>query len=180
MMSLLNKEQIEYIYNTFMVYDFPPDELKPLAHLLRMVEEGLCTYYALYEGKEVLSYFGLCVKDGFALVDYLAVTPKKRGQGIGSETLKFLKEAAGDNCILIECEDVGSANEEAERITRTRRINFYLRSGFALTTAKANLFGVDYVLLTFPEKSEAETKFGYETVYRAMLGDEMYNKYMKL
>ena len=179
-MSLLNKEQIEYIYNTFMVYDFPPDELKPLAHLLRMVEEGLCTYYALYEGKEVLSYFGLCVKDGFALVDYLAVTPKKRGQGIGSETLKFLKEAAGDNRILIECEDIAATSDPSEKNIRTRRINFYLRSGFTLTTAKANLFGVDYVLLTCPETGAAETRFGYETVYRAMLGDEMYNKYMKL
>ena len=180
MLTLLKKHQIEYIYKTYMVVDFPPDELKPLAHLLRMVEEGLCTYYALFDGSEVLSYFGLCVKDGFALVDYLAVNSEKRGQGIGSETLKLLKEAAGDNTILIECEDIAATEDEAEKIIRTRRINFYLRSGFTLTTAKANLFGVDYALLTYPEKSEAETKLGYETVYRAMLGDETYNKYMKL
>ena len=180
MLTLLKKHQIEYIYKTYMVVDFPPDELKPLAHLLRMVEEGLCTYYALFDGSEVLSYFGLCVKDGFALVDYLAVNPEKRGRGIGSETLKLLKEAAGDNTILIECEDIAATEDEAEKIIRTRRINFYLRSGFTKTTAKAKLFGVDYVLLTYPEKSEAETKLGYETVYRAMLGDEMYNKYMKL
>ena len=180
MLTLLNEKQIEYIYNTYMVVDFPPDELKPLAHLLRMVEEGLCTYYALFRGGEVLSYFGLCIKDGFALVDYLAVNPEKRGQGIGSETLELLKEAAGENTILIECEDISATEDEAEKTIRTRRINFYLRSGFTLTTAKANLFGVDYVLLTYPEKSEAETKFGYETVYRAMLGDETYNKFMKL
>ena len=180
MLTLLKKHQIEYIYKTYMVVDFPPDELKPLAHLLRMVEEGLCTYYALFDGSEVLSYFGLCVKDGFALVDYLAVNPEKRGQGIGSETLKLLKEAAGDNTILIECEDIAATEDEAEKNIRTRRINFYLSSGFTKTTAKANLFGVDYVLLTYPEKSEAETKLGYETVYRAMLGDETYNKYMKL
>ena len=180
MLTLLNEKQIEYIYNTYMVVDFPPDELKPLAHLLRMVEEGLCTYYALFRGGEVLSYFGLCVKDGFALVDYLAVNPEKRGQGIGSETLELLKEAAGDNTILIECEDISATQDEAEKTIRTRRINFYKRSDFILTGVKANLFGVDYVLLTYPEKSDSVTRLGYETVYRAMLGDETYNKFMKL
>ena len=180
MLTLLNEKQIEYIYNTYMVVDFPPDELKPLAHLLRMVEEGLCTYYALYCGGEVLSYFGLCIKDGFALVDYLAVNPEKRGQGIGSETLELLKEAAGENTILIECEDISATQDEAEKTIRTRRINFYKRSDFTLTGVKANLFGVDYVLLTYPEKSDSVTRLGYETVYRAMLGDETYNKFMKL
>lgn len=180
MLTLLNEKQIEYIYNTYMVVDFPPDELKPLAHLLRMVEEGLCTYYALYRGGEVLSYFGLCIKDGFALVDYLAVNPEKRGQGIGSETLELLKEAAGDSTILIECEDISATQDEAEKTIRTRRINFYKRSDFTLTGVKANLFGVDYVLLTYPEKSDSVTRLGYETVYRAMLGDETYNKFMKL
>lgn len=179
MMSLLNKEQIEYIYNTFMVYDFPPDELKPLPHLLRMVEEGLCTYYALFSGEEVLSYFGLCVKNGFALVDYLAVNPKYRGQGIGTETLKYLKTAAGDNRILIECEEVSKAGTSEEAATRTRRIAFYTKSGFLLTTVRAKLFGVDYILLTFPQNPDG-VKEGYETVYRAMLGDETYNRNMIL
>lgn len=180
MLTKLDKKQIEYIYNTFMVVDFPPDELKPLPHLFRMVEEGLCTYYALYDGSEVLSYFGLCVKDGYALVDYLAVNPKKRGQGIGSEMLKYLKEAAGDNTILIECEDIAATTDFAEQEIRKRRIAFYERAGFKLRGVKAKLFGVDYVLLTFPEINDADTKFGYEIVYRAMLGYEMYNKYMKI
>lgn len=179
MLTVLNSEQIEYIYNTYMVVDFPPDELKPLNHLLRMVEEGLCTYYALSSGGEVLSYFGLCVKDGYALVDYLAVNPEKRGQGIGSETLKHLKEAAGDNTILIECEDTAATTDSAEQVIRKRRIAFYERAGFKLRGVKAKLFGVDYVLLTFPENAP-NPKEGYETVYRAMLGDEMYNKFMEI
>jgi GNAT superfamily N-acetyltransferase len=179
MFTQLNRTQIEYIYHKFMVCDFPPDELKPLPHLLRMVEEGLCTYYALYDGDEVLSYFGLCVKDGFALVDYLAVNPKFRGQGIGTETLKYLKEAAGNNRILIECEEIEKAQTAEEAEIRRRRIAFYTKSGFLLTDVKAKLFGVDYVLLTFPQNPE-KVRLGYETVYRAMLGDETYNKNMIL
>ena len=178
MLTKLDKKQIEYIYNTFMVNDFPPDELKPLPHLLRMVEEGLCTYYALFEGEEVLSYFGLCVKDGYALVDYLAVNPKKRGQGIGSETLRCLKQVAGENTIIIECEDIEKAGSGSEETVRRRRITFYERAGFRLRGVKTNLFGVDYVLLTFPANAD-DVRSGYETVYRAMLGDTLYNKYMK-
>ncbi len=179
MLTVLDRQQIEYIYKTYMVFDFPPDELKPLNHLLRMVEEGLCTYYALYDSDEVLSYFGLCVKNGYALVDYLAVNPEKRGQGIGSKTLKYLKKAAGDNCILIECEDILATADPAEKIIRQRRISFYERSGFKLCGVKARLFGVDYVLLTFPENAP-NPKEGYKTVYRAMLGDDMYNKFMEI
>lgn len=178
-MTLLNKEQIEYVYNTFMVYDFPPDELKPLPHLLRMVDEGLCTYYALIDGEEVLSYFGLCVKEGFALVDYLAVNPKYRGKGIGTKTLEYLKERAGENSIIIECENPAAADTEKERNTRKRRIAFYTRSGFVRTDVKARLFGVNYVLLCHPA-TESHTKRGYETVYRAMLGDDLYNRNMVL
>jgi GNAT superfamily N-acetyltransferase len=179
MLTELNRNQIEYIYRTYMVFDFPKDELKPLPMLLRMVEEGLCTYYALYEGGEVLSYFCLCVKDGFALVDYFAVNPNYRGQGIGTETLKYLKEKAGSNLIIIECEDVYATSDSAERHTRRKRVAFYTRSGFVRTGIKAKLFGVDYILLCFPDRGE-QVKFGYETVYRAMLGEEMYNKNMML
>lgn len=179
MLTVLNKENIEYIYNKYMISDFPPDELKPLGHLLRMVEEGLCTYYALYEGGEVLSYFGLCKTAGYALVDYLAVNPAKRGQGVGSATLELLKEAADGNYIIIECEDVSATDDPAEKEIRRRRIAFYTRAGFRLTDIKARIFGVDYVLLVFP-KDTPDVKMGYETVYRAMLTDKMYDKYMEI
>ena len=179
MLTILNKHQIEYIYHNFMVFDFPPDELKPLPHLLRMVDEGLCTYYALMDGEEVLSYFGLCVKGGFALVDYLAVNPNKRGKGIGSKTLEMLKAAAGENSIIVECEEPRAAKSSDEEKLRQRRINFYLKANFRLTEVKATLFGVDYVLLCYPA-AETKTRQGYETVYRAMLPAKMYEKNMIL
>ncbi len=179
MFKTLNSTQIEYIYNTFMVNDFPPDELKPLNLLLKMVENGLCTYYALFSGEEVLSYFGLCVKDGYALVDYLAVNPKYRGAGIGTKTLTYLKQAAKDNIILVECEDTAAASTPAELNTRIRRIAFYERAGFKLRGVKSKLFGVDYLLLTYPEKAN-NPKEGYKTVYLSMLGQDLYNKNMVL
>jgi GNAT superfamily N-acetyltransferase len=177
MFTKLNTKQITDIYNTYMVNDFPPDELKPLTHILKMVEKGLCTGYALYSEGRVLSYFTLCQKGEYILVDYLAVNPEMRGQGIGTKTLESLKELAGNNYILIECEDVSATQNREEQIIRSRRIAFYRRAGFALTKEKAKLFGVDYVLLTYPENTP-NPKEGYASVYLEMLGEEMYNKNM--
>ncbi len=179
MLTKLDTNQITDIYNTYMVKDFPPDELKPLAHILKMAQEGLCTCYAVYDGGKVLSYFNLCEADGYVLVDYLAVNPEMRGKGIGSMTLEYLKKAAGNNCIIVECEDIHKAVRSEEEIIRHRRIAFYERAGFALTDVKARLFGVDYVLLTYPKNANDLAK-GYETVYRRMLGEELYNKYMRI
>lgn len=179
MLTKLDTIGISHIYNTYMVNDFPPNELKPLSSILEMAEEGLCTCYAVYDGGKVLSYFNLCEKDGYVLVDYLAVNPEMRGQGIGSMTLEYLKKAAGDNCILVECEDILKAKDREEENVRRRRIAFYERADFRLTDVKARLFGVDYVLLTYPKNAPDPAK-GYETVYRRMLGAEKYNKHMRI
>ena len=106
MYQIQNAQQITRIYNEYMVFDFPKDELKPLAHILSMVEDGTCTFYALKEDGRVLSYFSVCQNGNGLLVDYLAVNPELRGQGIGSRMLDFLKSIAEDKFIIIECEDV--------------------------------------------------------------------------
>ena len=62
MFEVQNNEQIVSIYNEYMTSDFPEDELKPLAQILSMVNEGTCTFYALRQNEEVLSYFSVCQK----------------------------------------------------------------------------------------------------------------------
>ena len=159
-----------------MVVDFPPDELKPLAHIESMVARGICTCYALYEDGKVLSYVNLCEKDGFFLVDYLAVNPSLRGRGIGSRTLDMVKELCKERTILIECETSGLAKTEAEAEIRRRRIAFYLNAGFKLSGVSSLLFGVDYVILTYPEECNRTAADGLATVYLEMLGKESFAK----
>ena len=181
MFQVQNNQQITAIYNEYMVFDFPGDELKPLAHILSMVEVGTCTFYALRQCDKVLSYFSVCQNGQGLLVDYLAVNPKLRGQGIGSQTLDFLKSIAKDKYIIIECEDVEVAKAEAEKIQRQRRINFYTRAGFTLTGVNSNLFGVDYTILTYPTSiTPRRVKELYSAVYLRMLGESMFNRFMKI
>lgn len=175
----LDKTKVEYIYNEYMTVDFPPDELKPLSHMYKMMDEGVCRAFAFFEGDEMLSYFFLCEQDGFSLVDYLAVNPQKRGQGIGTKTLNKLKEVAADKVILVECEDVDFSPSADEKKTRERRIAFYERAGFKLSDIRSKLFGVRYVILTFPaDASDAEN--GFCKVYKKMLGEEMFNNHFEI
>lgn len=181
MFDVQNTEQIIKIYNKYMVLDFPKDELKPLAHILAMVEDGTCTFYALRRNEEVLSYFSVCVNGQGLLVDYLAVNEKYRGQGIGAKTIGFLKSVSHNKYIIIECEDEEKAEDESDKITRLRRIAFYERAGFKRSGVSSNLFGVDYIILTYPDDiSENKVKELYSSVYLRMLGQSMYDKFMKI
>ena len=175
-----NLEQITFIYNNYMVFDFPKDELKPLAHILSMVKDGTCTFYALKKDKEVLSYFSLCENGEGVLVDYLAVNEKLRGQGIGTKTLEFLKSVAKNRYIIVECEDDKFALDSQDKMNRLRRIEFYKRAGFVLSGVTSNLFGVDYTVLTYPKTNSKKAKELYSAVYLRMLGQSMYDKFMKL
>lgn len=181
MFEVQNNEQIVSIYNEYMTSDFPEDELKPLAQILSMVNEGTCTFYALRQNEEVLSYFSVCQKGQGLLVDYLAVNKKYRGQGIGTRTLDFLKSISDNKYIIIECEDEEKAEDESNKITRLRRIAFYERAGFKRSGVSSNLFGVDYIILTHPNNiSKHKVKELYSAVYLKMLGQSMYDKFMKI
>lgn len=181
MFELQNTQQITSIYNEYMVLDFPQDELKPLSHILSMVEDGTCTFYALRQDKEVLSYFSVCQNGEGLLVDYLAVNEKYRGQGIGSKTLDFLKSISENKYIIVECENEEKATDDTDRATRLRRIAFYEKAGFKRSGISANLFGVDYIILTYPEGlTGEEIKELYSIIYLRMLGKSMFRKFMKI
>lgn len=180
MFEIQNFEQISFIYNNYMVFDFPSDELKPLSHILGMVEDGCCTFYALKEDKEVLSYFSICENGEGVLVDYLAVNPKFRGRGIGTKTLEFLKSIVFNKYIIIECEEAEKAKDNLDKETRHRRIAFYERAGFKLSGVSANLFGVDYIVLSYPEAPDFKVKELYKAIYLRMLGQSMFDRFMKI
>lgn len=181
MFEIQNAKQITSIYNKYMTLDFPQDELKPLSHILSMVEDGTCTFYALREDKEVLSYFSVCINGKGLLVDYLAVNEKYRGQGIGTKTLDFLKSISQNKYIIIECENEEKAADVEDKKTRLRRIAFYERAGFRRSGVSSTLFGVDYIILTHPaDLSSDETKELYSSIYIRMLGQSVFDKFMKI
>lgn len=157
-----------------MTEDFPADELKPLSSIERMLTAGVYSCYALYDGAELLAYAYLVEYKGYVLVDYFAVSKKRRGEGVGTRVISLLKEHLAGKTILIECEDTDFAKDGVEENIRKRRIAFYEKSGFTLSKAKTKLFDVRYVILSYPEIDNVGEAIG--TVYSVMLTKEHYNK----
>ncbi len=175
----LTREQIKYIYNTYMVNDFPEDELKPLAMMLKSLDEGIYECIGMEDEGMTVGYAYFLRTDGDWLLDYFAVIPERRGQGIGSEFLKQLeKYTNGADTVVIETENPEFAENEEERITRIRRHDFYLRNGYRDTGASALLFGVQYLLLEPAGKCHSPEQICeiYKTFYRRVLPADMFRK----
>ena len=81
----LENTEITSIYDTYMKQDFPSDELKPLSHILKSMEEGYGFSLGLYEEERLAGYavFILCEETRCALLDYFAILSDRRGEGLG-------------------------------------------------------------------------------------------------
>ena len=183
----LGKEEIEQIYDLYMVKDFPDDELKPCAYILRSVEKGYGFILGIYEG-DVLSAYGVFVHtDHWALLDYFALVSGKRGTGIGHQVMEIFGDYIRGHFpkikgIFIESENVDFAVTDADKETRKRRISFYLSCGAIKTGIGSNLFGVEFDILFY----ETNGQTGYnetvslDEVYRLMFLPEHYEKRVQI
>ena len=89
---LLDSAAAQTIYETYMVQDFPPSELKPFASVQGLMRRGLYEPLALYADGALAAYAWLVVLPGCpgALLDYFAVLPERRGGGVGTRALQAL------------------------------------------------------------------------------------------
>lgn len=183
----LDKEEISYIYQTYMTQDFPSEELKPLSHIVRSLEQGYGFTLGIYEGQKLMGYSVFIVAADYVLLDYFAVVKAYRGQGVGHEAFRLLTEYLEKNMpqisgIYIESERINGARNEEERTVRSRRIAFYQSCGCKMTELESKLFGVEYSILyrrlggaAVPPSIDA-----VDTIYRTMFKKTHYKCFVKL
>jgi len=153
MIRRLEIDELKSIYYSQIKKDFPRNERRPF-HLLRKLHNNgryLCLVYE--EENQIIAYATFIhdeAKDS-VLLDYFAVSEKRRGGGIGSKFITLVCEQWSDKAgIIIECETPDLAKNEGDRDLRKRRIDFYLRAGAESTHAKWRMFGVAYDILWMP------------------------------
>ena len=134
MLRLLSDDELTLIYNQYMIYDFPDNELKPLDMLIKNPDE----YCYGYEDK---GYCHLMIKNKVCILDYLAVFPSYRNKGYGAIILKEIRELLKDHVIIIESE---TPYDDLSK----RRISFYTRNGFILNSIDVYLYYVHYNILS--------------------------------
>lgn len=193
----LTGEELAEVYGTYMKKDFPSDELKPLSHILRSMEAGYGFTLGIYEGEKLAGYavFILCQETGCALLDYFAILQGRRGEGTGHRAFALFETYFKENLpevegIYIESERISAAEDEKQRLTRQRRIAFYLSCGCEMTELRSVLFGVDYSILYKPlgERTGREgagrecqsSKEALDALYRKMFKPEHYARYVSL
>ncbi len=126
---------------------FPSSEKKPFSMIRSMCKKGKSdVWYCVENGK----FAGLLITINGPkeiLIDYLAVAENRRGQGIGSQMLKKMREQYTGKGVFLEIEIVDETAENYEE--RKRRKQFYLSNGMTPMNVFVELFGVDMELLGF-------------------------------
>ena len=169
---------------------FPRSEKKPFQFIVKKREEGFFDILAIEDGQG--RFCGLAImmlSGGLALLDYLAIAPDCQGTGLGSRTLKDLRERYGEDKIVVEIEStagldpvagitenaLGHRREKAVQNAgdRLRRKAFYLRNGMVPMDYRVNLFGVEMEVLTYGRLLTYEE---YHAIYTGILPEKLAGK----
>lgn len=157
----LTLDELHGLYFSSLSRDFPPDELMPWEWMEPLARSGLQESLGFFDGADLAAYAVLIAQEPNApasLLNYFAVEPERRSQGIGGQCLRLMRKslAGTDRAVIFEVESPEAAASPEEEALRHRRIGFYLRGGAVPTGVDSQLFGVDYhiMLLIAPERKQ--------------------------
>ena len=126
---------------------FPREERKPVSMIRRMQKKGKTDVWCLEQDGQFVGLAATINGPEQILIDYLAILPKRRGHGDGSEALRQLRQQYAGKGVFLEIECVCQEADNYEE--RKRRKHFYLSNGLQEMHTTAKLFGVDMELLGF-------------------------------
>lgn len=179
----LSNEEIKNIHEEHMKIDFPPEELKPIEVIQKLIKRGIYVCYGLYEDNILLAYAFLVTSKSYLLIDYYSVCAIYRNKGIGSKFLNLLKEQCKNySGIMVEVESIKSAPNEEEKVTRQRRIDFYKNNGMSMTNILSLLFNVEYSIMCLCNTEVDEYKIyeGLKSIYKEITPSKLYSQYVKI
>lgn len=146
---------------------FPECERKPFDVMVSAIGRGL-DMCAIEDGGDFVGLAIVLTHGDVALLDYFAVTPHRRGGGIGACALDLLREKYRGRALLIEIEDPDDVCDNPE--IRRRRLAFYERCGMHIMPYKVNFYGTRMLVLT----CGGDVTFpAHVSVYRSVLGDDV-------
>ena len=175
-------EELREIYTQDMTEAFPPAELKPLASIEKMWNEGWYKPYCLYDDDgmgAIGTAFLWLGHPGWALLDYLCVSAGWRNDGFGAEILRLLPLTEPGVVIFGEAEAPVHAPDPA---MAERRLGFYQRCGLRLADYDTEMFGVHYKTLYLADREidDATLLEEHRFVYRNVFSEEKYAKYVRI
>ncbi len=126
---------------------FPAAERKPFLYILKQARKGIMDIWCLEENGVFLGLATTVKGQRLVLIDYLAIAPEARGQGVGSAALAQLRREYTGQDVFLEIESVfEDCNNLPER---QRRKAFYLACGMKPMGVMIRLFGIKMELMGF-------------------------------
>ena len=183
-LRILNKTELEHLYNTEMKRAFPPCELKPLKSMEDMRDTNRYDPLGLFEGEELLAYAMIWMEPDIphVLLDYLGTVEGRRGAGIGTQMLKLLQQRyAHRGYVFGEAERDNSPDPEERRL-QSRRLDFYFRNGLRYAGYDCALFGVHYetLILGGEDVTAEELMQAHQTIYRRQIPQKNYERFVQI
>ena len=172
--------ELKAVYETLLRPSFPAAELKPLRAMTDMLADGCYDPLVLLDSGEVIGTCFLWLGvPGWVLLDYLCVSPIRRGDGLGGKILRLLREVYSGWTIIGESEDPALA---PDRVMAERRLGFYIRNEAALASYDTEAFGVHYKTIYWSDGpvDDADLACQHRFIYESRFGAEKYAKYLRI
>lgn len=170
-MNKIDIKQVEYIYNNYIIYDFPKNERRPLNKIIDLINHDLYIPYAFIFKNEIIGYAFFYGLNNIFICDYFGIVFKYRNKGYGSLFLKECLKLFKNQILYFEVEKPEEPNLEI----KNKRIQFYLKNELILNDIEMKLYYVDYVILSNKKTSINDVKSLYEALYDR----HFYNKYIE-
>ena len=173
-------EQLETVYGADLKASFPPAELKPLRAIQEMWREGWYRPWCLFDGDDIVGECFLWLgHPGWALLDYLCVSPHCRNSGTGALLLAKMQEKEPGTVILAESEAPIHAPDPA---LAERRLGFYARNRARTAGYDSEMFGVHYKTLYWAEEPVDDERLMEEHrfIYRNRFSPAKYARYVRI
>ena len=162
-------------YEALYKSSFPASERKELDYMLTGDNAAAYEVLVISTPDSPVAGMVITVTHGdLTMLDYLAISPDLRGQGLGHAVLPMIrdrvKERIGGHFFLeIEtppplCIPRDPCDNAEQRV---RRKAFYASAGMVETGVRAFIYGNDMELLAFPEDAGTITFAGYDALLKA-------------
>ncbi len=179
-LKLPTPEQLETVYEADLKVSFPAAELKPLRIIQKMVEDGYYRPWCLFDGKEIVGECFLWLgAPGWALLDYLCVSPRFRNGGVGARMLAEMLAAEPDTVILGESEVPEYAPDPD---MARRRLGFYARNHARIAGYDTEMFGVPYKTLYWADGPIPDQQLidAHRAIYLSRFSPDKYTRYIRI
>lgn len=173
-------EQLRTVYDTDLKSSFPAAELKPLRAMEEMWRESWYRPWCLFDGDDIAGECFLWLgRPGWALLDYLCVSPGRRNGGVGALLLAKLREAEPGMVILAESEAPVHAPDPG---LAERRLGFYARNGARMAGYDSDMFGVHYKTLYWADGQMADEALmrEHQFIYQNRFPPQKYARYVRI